>query len=994
MTWFKRWLLSFFLAFSVGALTMSCQVLFGDFKVGDRAQGGAGGLDGSSARGGAGAQGGSGNVQPSGPIVVVPTSDLYTSDLGGQARFYVSLAQKPTTLVTVPIESSNEAEGTVSPRSLTFTRDDWNAPQAVTVTGVHDPRTGNQAYAVKVGPATSDDAAFRGAQAVIPITNIDNDGAGIFVTPTTLVTTEAGGAAVFTVVLNSAPAADVMIALSSSDDSAGMVSPSSLTFTRDNWSAPQIVTVTGVNDETKGGDRSYRVSVGPVTSSDRAYANLPAQTVNVTNQDNDRAGVMVSLGTGIDPTDTMRLRTSESGESATFTVALNYAPERDVTIEVASTSDEGTVTPSKLTFTKLNWAAVQTVTVIGADNDNVADGNQPYQIALGPVASEDQAYGSLTSADLPRVNVVNFDNDSANVAVTLLSGLDPNDASQLQTSEKGTSATFSLALTSKPKAAVQFGLTSTNAEEGTVSPARCDFTPSNWNVPQVVTVSGVDETVKDGNTVYAVRISAPTTDDANYQRLPSIDVKVKNLDDDVAGLTPPKLLSGVEGGAKLVTTEKGGSATFSLSLTSKPRDEVKLGVVSSNSAEGKVTPATLTFNAANYATAQVVTVTGLNDEIMDGNQAYTVTVGPSASNDSNYVGLSQSVKVTNNDDDSAYIVATPGYSGTTSETGTAASFGIHLNSQPTVAVTLSFLSSNDKEGKVLPASLMFTPANWSMSQTVMVTGGDDAVADGDQQYTIAVKAASTDANYQYAATTLTLVNKDDDVASLKITSAANLRTTEAGGKATFSVALGSQPTGAVNVSVSSSNIKEGTVSPASLAFTANNWGTAQTVTVTGVDDSLADGDQAYSVSLKTAASSGDPKYAQLAASSVSLVNTNDDQVGISVTPTSCATAPETTATFTVVLKSQPLGTVTISLSSDTPTEGTVSPETLSFTAANWNTPQTITVTGVDDGTMGMMTPYKIVTDAASSAMDASYNGLNPVDVACINSTPITEPPSP
>jgi hypothetical protein len=197
----------------------------------------------------------------------------------------------------------------------------------------------------------------------------------------------------------------------------------------------------------------------------------------------------------------------------------------------------------------------------------------------------------------------------------------------------------------------------------------------------------------------------------------------------------------------------------------------------------------------------------------------------------------------------------------------------------------------------------------------------------------------------------------------------NLETTEAGGKATFSVALTSQPTGNVSVAVSSSNTKEGTVSPASLAFTAANWATAQTVTVTGVDD------------------------AQLVASTVSLTNTNDDVVGITVTPTSCATTPETTATFSVVLKSQPLGPVSIALTSDTPTEGTVAPAALSFTVANWNTAQTVTVTGVDDGTTGMMTPYKIVSAAAVSALDASYNGLNALDVACVNTTPVAPPPA-
>ncbi len=73
----------------------------------------------------------------------------------------------------------------------------------------------------------------------------DSDAAGITVDPTSgLVTTEAGGNATFTVVLNTQPVADVTIGLSSSDTGEGTVSPNSLTFTSGNWSSVQTVTVT------------------------------------------------------------------------------------------------------------------------------------------------------------------------------------------------------------------------------------------------------------------------------------------------------------------------------------------------------------------------------------------------------------------------------------------------------------------------------------------------------------------------------------------------------------------------------------------------------------------------------------------------------------------------------------------------------------------------------------------------------------------------------
>ncbi|HET7540672.1 MAG TPA: Calx-beta domain-containing protein [Polyangiaceae bacterium] len=999
MTAFVRWLRLLILSLSVALPTLGCQLLFGDFKIGERARNGEGGQGSSGESAGAGVPGspggGAGSGQPSGPLVVVPTSDLFTSDNGAFARFYVSLSQKPTASVSVPIRSTNTKEGDVSPDTLSFTQDNWNAPQPVTVTGAHDPQVGNQLYTVKVGPAKSDDKFFDGALTEVSITNIDNDGPGFFVTPTRgLVTTEAGGEAHFTVVLNSAPQADVIISLSSSDSTIGKVTPASLTFTPANWMGPQTVTVTGVDNVKPDGDQTYQIQVGPLMSDDKAYENLSTQTVFVTNQDNDKPGLIVVLSEGIDPSDPTRLRTSEAGETATFKVALNQKPMNEVTIQVESNSSEGKASPDTLTFTPANWAIPQTVTVVGVDNDTVADGNQPYQIKLGPISGGDPAFGQLSAADLPSVNVINVDNDSANFAVTLLTGIDPNDASQLLTGENGASAKFSVALTSKPSGTVRFLVSSTNSNEGTVSPGQLDFTDS-WNTAQVVTVTGVnDDNTKDGNILYAVRVSVLMADDPNYQKLSPVDIKVVNVDDDVAGITPPKLLSGIDSGNKLITTENGGTATFSIALTSKPKADVTVPVMSSNTAEGKVMPVTLTFTPVNYMTAQVVTVTGQNDSKVDGNQAYTVTVGPSKSpGDANYEGLSQTVKVTNQDDDSAYIVPTPGYSGTTTEKGGTATFGITLHSQPTDNVTLTFASSNTSEGKVAPMSLLFTPSNWSQSQNITVTGVDDDKDDGDVSYTIAVKGTGTmDKDYQYAATTLTLTNTNDDKAGLKVTAAANLQTTEAGGKVTFTVALNSQPAADVKIAVTSSNVNEGTVAPASLTFTANNWSSTQTVTVTGVDESVADGNQTFTVSLK--ASGSDTKYAQLAASTVSIVNKDDDKVGITVAPTSCATTPGTSEMFTVVLKSQPLGPVSIALSSDNTNEGKVTPATLSFTAANWNNAQTVTVTGVDDGTTDTMTTYKIVTAAAVSAMDSNYNGFNADDVACVNTTPPAPAPGP
>jgi hypothetical protein len=90
-----------------------------------------------------------------------------------------------------------------------------------------------------------------------------------------------------------------------------------------------------------------------------------------------------------------------------------------------------------------------------------------------------------------------------------------------------------------------------------------------------------------------------------------------------------------------------------------------------------------------------------------------------------------------------------------------------------------------------------------------------------------------------------------------------------------------------------------------------------------------------------------------------------------------------TATFTVQLDTPPTADVTIPLVSSVPAEGTVNPSQLVFTAVNWNTPQTVTVTGVDDAVKDGSKTYLVQLNAVTST-DTLYNGLNPPDLDFTN----------
>ena len=1014
-------------------------------------------------------------------VNVSPLSGSSTSEAGSSVTFSVWLNSQPTASVVVPITSSDTTEGAVSPANLTFTAANWNKPQTITVTGVRDfVVDGPIIYTVQIVPVMSADPFYSGkfAQTIGPLTNTDNNTAGVNVsTPGSNSTSEAGGSVTFNVWLNSEPTGNVTIPITSNDLTEGTVSPTSLTFTPTTWMSAQVVTVTGVDDFVNDGNIAYTVSVGPATGADALYRSLAARTVNLINIDNDIAGItadpvsgpvaeggatatirlvlnsqptadvvitatadtqlyvdgMVSTVLTITPDtwNTARIitvsavddliaegphsggitfsvdsadplyrplkiapatvqiadndvppdlvisaqsgtTTSENLDTVTFKVALTRQPLADVTVPISSSNTgEGTVGPASLTFTAANWNVPQTVTVTGV-NDAIADGDIAYNVQVGPTSSSSVVYNGVGLKTIP---LTNLDNDTAGVIVTPATPI-------LSLAEGGRTSSYTVVLGSQPLADVTIAVSAdARLRVGIPAPAlpalSLTFTPGNWNQPQTVTVSAFDDAIAQISPDFRQVTHSATSADPKYNAITIASVGANITDNDSAGITVNPM-------SGLITTESGGTATFGVVLTSEPTANVTIALASSNTAEGTVSSSSLTFTATNWNVPQTVTVTGVNDFVVDGNINYTVTVGPTSSSDLFYNGMAiKTVSLTNLDNNSVgvNISAT---TGTTSEAGGTMTFSVWLNSQPMANVTIPLSSSNTAEGTVSPASLTFTAANWNVPQTVTVTGVDDFVVDGNINYTVTVGPTSS-ADPLYAGTltrTVSLVNLDNDTAGVNI-SATTGTTSEAGGTTTFSVWLNSQPVANVTIPLVSSDTTEGVVSPASLTFTAANWNVPQTVTVTGVDDFVVDGNINYTVSVGPT-SGGDPLYNGTFPKTVSLVNLDNDVAGVNISATTGTTSEAGgTATFSVWLNSEPTADVIVPLASSDTTEGVVSPTSLTFTAANWNVPQTVTVTGVDDFVVDGNINYTVGIGPASGG-DPLYNGNFPKMVSLVN----------
>ena len=223
-------------------------------------------------------------------------------------------------------------------------------------------------------------------------------------------------------------------------------------------------------------------------------------------------------------------------------------------------------------------------------------------------------------------------------------------------------------------------------------------------------------------------------------------------------------------------------------------------------------------------------------------------------------GVSTGVRITESDD-----------STNVAEGGATDDYEVVLVSAPTANVTITI--AGDSQVNVAPTTLTFTTTDWNQSQTVTVTAVNDDV-DEDSPHTGAITHTTSSADVRYNGIdidTVTANVTDNDTAGITVNPTSGLRTTEAGGTATFAVVLNSEPTANVTIGLSSSDPTEGTVSTTSLTFQPGNWDTPKTVTVTGVNDDLDDGDIAYTI-VTAAASSGDTKYSGINPPDVSVTN--------------------------------------------------------------------------------------------------------------------------
>ena len=242
------------------------------------------------------------------------------------------------------------------------------------------------------------------------------------------------------------------------------------------------------------------------------------------------------------------------------------------------------------------------------------------------------------------------------------------------------------------------------------------------------------------------------------------------------------------------------------------------------------------------------------------------------------------------------------------------------------------------------------------------------------------------AQISYGGSALTLTMRPSSPTAIPlfvVTPAHGLVTGESGRSATFTVALGKAPTANVTVPVASSDSNEGTVSSPSLSFTPANYSTPQTVTVTGVDDAVADGNVGYTIAVGPAVSS-DAAFSGKSAPPVSVVNLDDDLITAAPLAGLVSTPPgQPAASFVLTFHAAPSQEMWMPLGTSAPQLGAPGPAIVHLLSTGSTPPPvTIGVVGMHSLQVGCA-PYAIRAMAIIS-LDNLFNGFELPDVPICN----------
>ncbi len=924
------------------------------------------------------------------PTVALALSSTSISETGGISTVTATLSGKSSAAVTVTVAAAAGTGAVADDFTLSTAATLTFAANATTSTGlVTVTANGNSVDSPNKSVTVSGTAAGgNGVTAPLNVTLTLTDDDALPTVALALSSTsisETGGISTVTATLSGKSSAAVTVTVAAAAGTGALAadftqSGTTLTIAAGATTSAGEVTVTANGNDVDSLNKS--VTVSGTAAGGNSVAN-PSNVTLTLEDDETLPTVALALSDS---------SISETGGVSTVTATLSGPSSEAVTVTVAAAAGTGAVvddftlsTATTLTFAAGSTESAGLVTVTANGND-VDSPNKSVTV------SGTAAGGNGVTAP-PNVTLTLTDDDALPTVALALS--------DTSISETGGVSTVTATLSGKSSAAVT--LTVSAAAVASTGAVSGDFALS----------SATTLTIAAGATVSAGTVMVTAQDNAADE--PDIEVRVSATAAGGNGAAAPSAVT-------LTIRDDEGPPTVTLALTPSTIDESGTGstasvtatlnrassaattvtvsvapVASTGAAAGDYTLSsanTLTIAAGATTSSGTVTVAAVDNDTDAPNRQATVS-GAAVNAQSVQQPIARTLTIT--DDDTAPDATLALSSSSVSENGgmTTVTATLNRRSAQATTVTVQAVSGAFTVGSGAASRIVVAAGATSSPDGVALTAVDNDVDVADRQVTVTAVLANGHGAGTVSGGGVALTLTDDDTAGIAVSPATStgsrLETTESAGTATFTVKLATEPTGDVEIGVASSDTAEGTVGPSTLAFTASDWSTAQTVTLTGVDDAAADGNRDYTVTLTIdQTNTADSNYDALSAVTVYATN-RDNEFGLNVSAvTGQATEAGGQSTFTVALRTQPSAAVTVSVASQDGSEGRAEPSSLAFTTGGWSTAQTVTVTGVqdtiDDGTV----TWQVRLDPSSG--DGDYDTSSVEEDVSVTTTDDDGPP--
>ena len=345
-------------------------------------------------------------VEPVPPGVTISSAVLSVPE-GGSADYTVVLDAQPTEDVTITVNlgPTGDPDLTRSPTTLTFTDEDWDEEQTVTVSAAEDSdgRAGIHLFSHDVDSTDSNYESID-APAVRAVED-DNDPIGVTISPQELTVPE-GGSAEYTLVLDTLPSEDVTISVTqdSGGDANLTASPDTLTFTDENWNAEQTVTVSAAGDaDGLNGTATFSHNAA---SDDEDYYDIAIDPVTATEADTTTLALNVDAVTGDDT-----INGSEHGNG--FTISGGTGVGSGVTVAVTL---GGTALTSAISDADGAWSVA-----VGGDATYITETSVTLSVTASKTGFISETVTRTLTVDLTRPDVSYTAPDSLKVGVAIAS---------------------------------------------------------------------------------------------------------------------------------------------------------------------------------------------------------------------------------------------------------------------------------------------------------------------------------------------------------------------------------------------------------------------------------------------------------------------------------------------------------------------------------------------------------------------------------------------